>query len=340
MGAGVAGARPDVVGRRPVVDERRSFIPLAVRSVLSKTRLSREAIATSIPIPNATPGVPTLNRICRPDAWENPEWMAAMAALTLSVEPGYFHRKAFEWAHCVYGLERLGALGPRKKALGVGVGHEPVIYYLANRVSLTVATDLYSGAFVDSHAAEADPGFLKDPSAFAPFPYPRDALRALPADGCTLPFCDNSFDIVWSLSSIEHFGGFRRAADAMREIGRVLRPGGVACIATELILRGPGNGEYFTRRDLDEWVIRPSGLVPVEPLDDVLPPPRYLDDPVRLPDEYLRTPHIVLSIGEMLFTSVMLFLRKPTTPELLRWAPMRLASGAVRAVRRKVGVSR
>jgi len=105
-------------------------------------------------------------------------------------------------------------------------------------------------------------------------------------------------------------------------------------------VRGPGNGEYFTRRDLDEWVIRPSGLVPVEPLDDVLPPPRYLDDPVRLPDEYLRTPHIVLSIGEMLFTSVMLFLRKPTTPELLRWAPMRLASGAVRAVRRKVGVSR
>jgi SAM-dependent methyltransferase len=306
----------------------------------AKARLTPEAIATRIPIPPARPGALTLNRFCRPDSWEDPLWRTVGRALGLQQEEGYYHRKAWEWVQCVYGLERLGALGPDKTALGVGAGHECVIYYLANRTRLTVATDLYSGGFVTAHAAEADPEFLRDPDAFAPFRYHRDALRALPADGCLLPFPHQSFDVVWSLSSIEHFGGHDRAADAMREIARVLRPGGVACIATELILDGPPNGEYFTPRELEEWVIQPSGLVPVEPLDDRWPPREYLDDPVRLPDEYLRTPHIVLAIGEMRFTSVIVFLRKPMVHELVRWAPARVVDSTRRVVARRRASSR
>jgi SAM-dependent methyltransferase len=200
----------------------------------------------------------------------------------------------------------------------VGAGHECVLYYLANRSALTVATDLYAGDFTTSHASEADPTFLRHPQQFAPFPYYADHLRGLPADGCALPFPAGSFDVVYSLSSIEHFGGHARAAHAMRELRRVLRPGGVACVATELIIEGGPHPEYFTWDDLERWVIRPSGMVLVEELNRRLPPQRYIDDPIRLPEEYLRTPHVVLALGQWRFTSVCLFLVKPQRSDLYR----------------------
>ena len=276
-----------------------------------------------------------LNRLPHPAAWHDPEWLAfgrslALPSLDLPEHVGWYHRKAWEWIQCVYGLERLGALGPDRRALGVGAGHEPVVFYRANRMAITVATDLYAGDFIDATAQEADPGFLADPSKYAPFPYARDRLRALPADGRHLPFADGTFDVVWSLSSIEHFGGHDMAALAMQEMGRVLRPGGIAAVATELILEGGTHGEYFTRHELDVWIIGPSGLVLVEPLDDTPPPRQYLDDPVPIPEDPLKTPHLVLATGDLKWTSVMLFLRKPTVRDRLARLPRRV----VRRLRR------
>jgi SAM-dependent methyltransferase len=235
------------------------------------------------------------------------------------------HRKAFEWAQCVYGLERLGALGDNRTALGVGAGHECVLYYLANRTKLTVATDLYRGEFADSLASEANPDFLTDPDKFAPFHYRQACLEALPANGLALPFRAESFDVVYSLSSIEHFGGHDKAAEAVREMARVLRPGGIACIATEFVLSGGQHAEFFTLTDLNHWIIGASAeLELVEPLDTTPPPTVYLEDPVRLPDEPLRTPHVVLAADGWLFTSVVLFLRKRRRSTALRATASRL----------------
>jgi SAM-dependent methyltransferase len=191
------------------------------------------------------------------------------------------------------------------------------LYYLANRTAVTVATDLYSGDFTDSPAGEADPAFLKDPAHFAPFVYDRSRLLALPADGCYLPFRTSSFDAVYSLSSIEHFGGHERAAQAVQEMGRVLKAGGVACVATELVLEGGPHPAYFTLEHLYEYVIAPSGMSLVEPLAYLQPPKELMDDPVELPDDYLKTPHIVLQDGQWKFTSVCLFMRKPTHLDLI-----------------------
>ena len=96
-----------------------------------------------------------LNRVCRPDAWEDPEWMTVNRALSMRAD--VIHRKAFEWTQCVYGLERLGVLVPETRVLGVGAGREPVLYYLANRSALTVATDLYEGHFVDTRPPRPTP---------------------------------------------------------------------------------------------------------------------------------------------------------------------------------------
>ncbi len=294
---------------------------------------SRQGAAAGIPVPPRSAGRLSLNRMPHPKLWEDPDWRAVGRVLGLPQDEGWYHRKAFEWTHCIYGLERLDALGPSKAVLGVGAGHECVLYHLANRSRLTVATDLYSGGFVESIASEADPEFLSNPRKYAPFRYHEDRLVGLPADGCHLPFRDASFDVVYSLSSIEHFGGHAAAAQAMREMARVLRPDGVACVATELILQGGPHPEYFTPAEVDEWLVRPSGLVLVEELDPERPPREYIDDPVWLPEQVLKTPHLVLAVADLRWTSVMLFLRKPGPTALLEGGARRIATAAVRRIR-------
>ena len=261
-----------------------------------------------------------LNCLCQVAAWDDPDWRAVGRLLAVPQDEGWLHRKAFEWVQCVYGLERLGALGDETRALGVGAGHECVLYYLANRTRLTVATDLYGGAFAGSIAAEADPAFLTDPARFAPFPYRSDHLAGLPADGLSLPFRDGAFDVVYSLSSIEHFGGHDKAADSVREMARVLKTGGVACVATEFIMEGGQHGEYFTLEDLDAWIVAASPeLELVEPIDLTPPDRRFFDDPVHLPDDPLHTPHVVLAIDRWRFTSIVLFFTK-RRPARRHWA--------------------
>lgn len=270
-----------------------------------------------------------LNSLTNVHAWRDPEWRAVSRLLALSQDEGWFHRKAFEWTHCVYGLERLNALGPGRRVLGVAAGHECTLYYLANRSEITVATDLYSGGFVDAIAGEADPDFLNNPDRFAPFPYHEDHLLPMPANALALPFASNTFDVVYSLSSIEHFGGHGGAAQGVREMARVLKPGGIACIATEYVLRGPPHHEYFNSADLDRWVIKACPeLRLVEPLDLTEPPEEYFADPVPLPDDPLHHPHVVLRLGEVMFTSVVLFFEKR------RRNPLRRAAAKIASLRR------
>jgi ubiquinone/menaquinone biosynthesis C-methylase UbiE len=55
------------------------------------------------------------------------------------------------------------------------------------------------------------------------------------ADAMELPFPDASFDAVWALESLHHMSDRVRA---LREIARVLRPGGCLALA-DFVLRGP-----------------------------------------------------------------------------------------------------
>jgi SAM-dependent methyltransferase len=199
------------------------------------------------------------------------------------------HRKNWEYAMATLFFEDWGLLCDDAEILSVGAGHETVLFWLANRVGKVVATDIYGeGAFGER---EADRTMLTDPASFARYPYREQHLEVLHMDATELEFPDGSFDAVFSLSSIEHFGSWADIRRSAREIGRVLRPKGAAFIATECFLgrsvvtrlvqeagsratggRVFGSERVFTPKTLLTKIVEPSGLKLVQPLDKTLSP--------------------------------------------------------------------
>jgi SAM-dependent methyltransferase len=231
---------------------------------------------------------------------------------------GREHRKAWEFAQLILGLEDLGALGPGAFVLSVGAGHEEPMYYLTNLARWVFACDLYGSSSFSGHEAQA--GVLVDPDRYARCPYRRGRLVVQHMDARDLRFEDATFDVAYSLSSIEHFGGKQEARQALEEMRRVLRPGGLAAVATEVVVNGqPGWSEpgleLFSPEDLLE-LAGLQGLEPVEPVDfsvspattqAVVPLRQAVEDAARGKVDY---PHLVLEHQGRLYTSVMLFLRR------------------------------
>jgi SAM-dependent methyltransferase len=249
-----------------------------------------------------------LCELANPAKWDNAEWLAILRDLQLSTDKLSMHRKPYEFAQLVYGCRRLGALTSEASVLSVGAGHELILYWLANHVRLVVASDMYGGVWQNVQGREGDPRVLKRPEDYAPFPYRADHLAFVRMDGRSSAFRNDSFDIVYSLSSIEHFGGFEGAGQTVREMARVLKPGGVLALATEYVLSGPPHDETFQPEEIARLLKQPS-LTLVEPIDDGVYR-RCSFDPVDLYQTPFRTPHMVVRFGSTVFTTVMVFLRK------------------------------
>ena len=250
-----------------------------------------------------------LCELANPAKWDNPDWMALLRSMQmLSDHKMAMHRKTYEFTQLLFGLDRLGYLRDEVSVVSIGAGHEEVLYWLANRVGRVVATDLYDGVWQTDHAREGDSRVLTSPEDFAPFEYRKDRLQFMRMDGRKLDFPDASFDVAYSLSSIEHFGGFEGARDAVAEMARVLKPGGLMAVATEYILSGPPHHEGFFPDQIHAMFNRP-GLELVQPIDEKVYE-RYAVEPVDLHLNRHQTPHMVIVDHGTLITSVMVFLRK------------------------------
>ena len=255
---------------------------------------------------------PLLCGLADPRLWLDEEWFEILKSLKVIPEDlRMMHRKGYEWVHVCFALGKLGVINEGARCLGVGAGHEPVSYWLANRTGHVVAIDLYKddSDWANHGGSEGDSSVINDPGKYAPFPYRKERLEFKRMDGRDLNFEDNSFDIVFTISSIEHFGGHSQSAKSMAEMGRVLKPGGVAAVVTELIINDKEHEEFFSLDQLIKYVIAPSGLKLVQtPVFEV---PRYaLEHPSVMPKESTLTPHFVLDINGVIYTSVCLMLRK------------------------------
>ena len=210
-----------------------------------------------------------LCELANPAKWDNPDWMALLRDMHLpALEKQQMHRKAYEFTQLGFGLRRLGHLRDDATVLSVGAGHEEILYWLANNVGWIIGVDSYSSDWKErSRALEGDDSVITDPSRFARFDYHRDRLTLLRMDGRRLAFADGAFDVAYSLSSVEHFGGLDGAIAALTEMGRVVKRGGIVAIATEYQLSGPPHPEVFPPAQVRELFDRP-GLRLVEPIDE------------------------------------------------------------------------
>ena len=249
-----------------------------------------------------------LCELANPAKWDNPEWVEILASLGLATDKLSMHRKPYEFAQLIYGCRKLLALRPDSSIVSVGAGHELVLYWLANRVTEVVATDMYEGVWQDVQGREGDPDVLANPDEYAPFAYRKDHLRFMKMDGRHLTFPDGTFDIAYSLSSIEHFGGVDGAAATIREMGRVLKPGGILALATEYVLQGPPHDETFQPAEFMRLIDQP-GLGLVEPIDTQVYK-RYSFTPIDLYKNPYQSPHMVVRFNDTVFTTVFVFLRK------------------------------
>lgn len=269
------------------------------------------ALSTSGEFADKLAAVPVDTQLCElanPAKWQNEEWLELLRSLGLSSDRLLMHRKPYEFTQFLYGCKQLGMLRPDATYVSIGAGHEQVLYWLANHVQRVVATDMYEGTWQGELAKEGDPVVLEDPDKYAPFPYRRDHLEFMKMDGRDLRFPDNTFDVSYSLSSIEHFGGFEGACRTMREMARIIKPGGVLALATEYVLSGPPHEETFQPEEIDA-LVRESGLELVEPIDAGVYR-RYKTRPVNVRLTPYLAPHMLIEMDGTVFTSVMLFLRK------------------------------
>ena len=267
-----------------------------------------------------------LNKLCELEDWHDPRRVAAirrclpyLVAMEAEFPSRMEHRKHWEFAQLLCGLAELSAVDPGSLVLSVGAGHEEPVYELTNHVRWVFATDVYGGTQFGS--LEGDGRMLVSPDRFARAPYQRNRLVCQWMDGLDLRYEDGTFDVAFSLSSIEHFGGFHAAQKALQQMARVVRPGGVVAIATECILNGTaghrGRGlALFTPSEIAALAHSCSELELVEPIDfgispatmsKVQPLSEALIEARRHLTDY---PAIVFEHRRRQYTSVFLFLRK------------------------------
>lgn len=225
------------------------------------------------------------------------------------------NRKTWEVAMAILAFDRLGLLDGNKEFLGIGAAKEETIVILSNHARRVFATDIYldPGSWGDWYSSD----ILIDARKHFDDRLNYRKVVFQHVDGTDLPYEDNSFDGIFSCSSIEHFGDESQIRRAIEEAYRVLKPGGVAAISTEYKIDGEGEGfhnvQLFDKKRLEKVWLNGLNWKAIDFIDENLCKSEPVDFERSIHDkEYASKafPHMILDNGKYKWTSVHLTLVK------------------------------
>ena len=232
------------------------------------------------------------------------------------------HRKVWEFVYILRAAEQNGRLEPDRRAVGFGVGHEPIPAGLAQVGMTVLATDLDVDDAASSFWAAGAQHMSDLRSLSRPDVVPDDVLERQVStryvDMKDIPADLGRFDLVWSCCALEHLGSPEAGLEFVVRTLDLLEPGGVSVHTTELELTPRtetadyGNLAVYRKVDLDRLAERVRDLgfeietnwyVSLETPADrwVSLPPYPHDDPA----------HLKLVVGDSVATSVGLLIRRP-----------------------------
>lgn len=229
---------------------------------------------------------------------------------------GREYRKYWEVAMTLRAFRSLGVLRNDVRVLGVGAGREATIYWLTRHVGEVVAIDLYRTED-DWSESDSSADMLTDPGRYWDAEWNPERLTVRHMDALQLDFPDDSFDAIFSSSSIEHFGDFPDVRRSVEEMFRVLRPGGVLALATEFRLEGDHIGYpgllRFDEPELRALLLDGLWWDPAMPMDlrvseetraTAVEMSEAIADQESGKRGWSRYPHLVLRHEQFLWTSV------------------------------------
>lgn len=231
------------------------------------------------------------------------------------------NRKNFEYYILLKGCEQFNLLNRNVTMLSVAAGIEQVSFYLTTFAKEVIMTDLYGD---DAHACEKHiSGMLVNPSQYAIVPIESDRLTTKYMNALSLNYDDNTFDLTYSICSIEHFGQIDGAIDALTEMARVTKLNGYVYLTTECIINNCNDIHVegismFSPDTIDYIVSKVPNLTLVSPISyessiktlKCAVPMINNDGTYR---DYLKPFHdISISHNGCIFTSIVMWFKKDT----------------------------
>lgn len=256
-----------------------------------------------------------VSQLCTQDQLTEVAFDLWCRALGLSPNP---HRKTWEFCYIAAVMDAAGLLRPGVRALGFGVGQEPLPALLARRGVQVLATDAPSSivevqgwASTGQHAAGLEalnrPGIL-------PFEELQRQVSFRPVDMNAIPEDLRGFDVCWSSCAFEHLGSIEHGLRFFEASLQTLKPGGLAVHTTEFnlssndaTLETPGLS-LFRKRDIEDLLLRLAAAGhKVWPLN-LHPGTGEMDRHIDLPPFAL--PHLKLKVARYVTTSIGLVVQR------------------------------
>ena len=280
-------------------------------------------------------------KVCAAEDWTHPLFRFVLESVMQ--RRLNLHRKQWEFVVIILALMRRGAIHPQARGVSFGAGREVPLYVISRYVEHLIATDLYVQD-TGWNTARTVEGESPTESVLRAAKTPVDPKRlsARHMDMRDLDFEDGEFDFAYSSCAFEHIGERKDFLRHLREVRRVLKPGGVYVMTTEFAF---GDKTYplprnykFSGADLLAMVSE-AGLA-AEPVFDCTVAPSTVNRP-RPPYDALGIPRtishglpaVILQTDGVMHTSCVLVLEQADQP---RESRIRGAEGSLRRLKHQL----